>query len=137
MRVHRTLGAGFVESVYRRALVIELREAGVQVEEGKRLRVLYFGTAVGDFVADIVIDDKVIVELKAVASLREEHHAQTVNYLAATGIDVGLLINFGCGSLQFKRKFRVQQPTRQDSQDSQDCQESNPVNPANPAVLSS
>jgi GxxExxY protein len=114
MRVHSTLGAGFVESVYRRALLVELLKAGMRAEEGRRIRVLYDGIPVGDFVADVVVEDKVILELKAVAALRDEHHTQTVNYLAATGIEVGLLINFGCGSLQFKRKFRNRQPTRQD-----------------------
>jgi GxxExxY protein len=114
MRVHRTLGAGFVESVYRRALLLELVNAGVHAEEGKRIHVLYDGTVVGDFVADIAVADKVIIELKAVDALREEHHTQTVNYLAATGIDVGLLINFGCERLQFKRKFRSQKLTGQD-----------------------
>ena len=106
MKVHRVLGAGFLESVYRKALLIELRNAGLRAEEEKRVSVLYAGVSVGDFAADILVADKVILELKAVESLGKAHEVQTVNYLKATGLDIGLLINFGNERLQFKRKFR-------------------------------
>jgi len=106
MKVHRVLGPGFLESVYRKALLLELRSAGTKAEEEKRISVFYEGQSVGDFAADVLVEDKVIVELKAVESLSKAHEVQTVNYLTATGLDIGLLINFGSERLQFKRKFR-------------------------------
>src|SRR4026207_964766 len=106
MRVHTALGPGFIESVYRRALLYALRRADVACEEEKRITVFYEGEAVGDFIADIVIDGRVLVELKAVEILHSAHEAQTVNYLKATGIDTGLLLNFGTTRLQIRRKFR-------------------------------
>ncbi len=111
MKVHRVLGSGFLESVYRKALLIELRKAGLRAEEEKRICVLYEGVSVGDFAADILVEDKVILELKAVESLGNAHEVQTVNYLTATGLDIGLLINFGSERLQFKRKFRQKYQT--------------------------
>ena len=104
MRVHTALGPGFMESVYRRALLYELRRADVACEEEKRITVFYEGEAVGDFIADIVIDGRVLVELKAVEVLHSAHEVQTVNYLKATGIDIGLLLNFGTTRLQIRRK---------------------------------
>src|SRR4029077_13260002 len=83
MKVHRVLGTGFLESVYRRALLIELQKSGIRAEEEKRLKVFYENIAVGDFVIDILVEEKVIVELKAVDSLCTAHEAQTVNYLTA------------------------------------------------------
>jgi len=106
MRVHTALGPGFMESVYRRALLYELHRADVACEEEKRITVFYEGEAVGDFIADIVIDGRVLVELKAVEILHSAHEVQTVNYLKATGIDIGLLLNFGTTRLQIRRKFR-------------------------------
>jgi len=106
MKVHRTLGSGFLESVYHRALAIELQKAGLKVEVEKPIQVFYEGQVVGDFVADLLVNDEVIVEIKAVQALVPAHEVQTVNYLVGTGKDIGLLINFGAGSLQFKKKFR-------------------------------
>ena len=106
MKVHRVLGPGFLESVYRKALLIELRKAGLRAEEEKLINVLYEEVLVGEFAADILVEDKVILELKAVETLVKAHEVQTVNYLTATGLDIGLLINFGSERLQFKRKFR-------------------------------
>lgn len=106
MKVHRTLGAGFVEFVYRNALLIELKKAGLRVEIEKLVKVRYDGVVVGEFSVDLLIEGWLIVELKAVRALSEEHEVQTVNYLTATGQDFGLLMNFGGKSLQFKRKFR-------------------------------
>ena len=107
MRVHRTLGPGFLESVYQNALRHELLEDGLTVECGRRLQVQYRGVVVGDFVADMMIENLILVENKAVQSLNSAHEAQVVNYLVATQVDVGLLLNFGSTKLQIKRKSRV------------------------------
>ena len=107
MKVHRVLGPGFLESVYQKALLLELTRAGCRVDVEKQLKVLYEGAIVGDFVADLLINEKLILELKAVQELTVVHEVQTVNYLAATGLDDALLINFGAPSLQFKRKHRL------------------------------
>jgi GxxExxY protein len=106
MKVHRVLGPGFVEFVYRNALVHELRGAGLTVEVEKPLKVSYDGVIVGEFSVDLFIAGWLICELKAVRALSEDHEVQTVNYLTATGQDFGLLLNFGAKSLQFKRKYR-------------------------------
>jgi GxxExxY protein len=107
MKVHRTLGCGFLESVYQRALLHELKKAGLQAVGQVPLKVMYDGEMVGDFFADIVAENKVIVENKAVESLCAAHEAQVVNYLAATQLNVGLLFNFGAPKLEFKRKHRI------------------------------
>ncbi|HEV2692978.1 MAG TPA: GxxExxY protein [Verrucomicrobiae bacterium] len=106
MKVHRTLGPGFLESVYQKALLYELVKAGFQVESDRQIQVRYEGVVVGDFKADLIVNDELIVELKAVSSIVVEHEVQLVNYLAATGKDIGLLLNFGGRSLEFKKKFR-------------------------------
>ncbi|EEF59668.1 GxxExxY protein [Pedosphaera parvula] len=107
MKVHRVLGTGFVESVYEKALLHEFRKEGVCVESQKPLLVYYDGIVVGEFVADIIVEKRVVVELKAIQCLGQIHEVQTVNYLTATKLDTGLLINFGAASLEFKRKFRT------------------------------
>ena len=132
MKVHRVLGPGFLESVYRKALLIELREAGLRAEEEKRISVLYEGASVGEFAADVLVEDKVILELKAVDALSKAHEVQTVNYLTATGLDIGLLMNFGSERLQFKRKFRQRKEARQDLQEASDDSSPHPDNPDNP-----
>jgi GxxExxY protein len=106
MKVHRILGAGFVEFVYRNALLHELRSAGLTVEIEKPAKVCYEGVIVGEFSIDLLISGWLIVEMKAVRVLAPEHEVQTVNYLTATDRDFGLLLNFGGKSLEFKRKFR-------------------------------
>ena len=106
MAVHRELGAGFLESVYQKALALELASLGLEVVIEKKIEVMYRGRVVGDFKADLFVEDQLIVELKAVENLAPIHEVQTVNYLKATGRDIGLLINFGTASLQFKRKYR-------------------------------
>ncbi len=106
MKVHRTLGPGFLESVYQKALLYELGKAGFKVESDHLLQVRYENVIVGDFRADLIVNDELIVELKAVSATVVEHEVQLVNYLNATGKDVGLLINFGSRSLEFKKKFR-------------------------------
>lgn len=117
MRVHRALGAGFLESVYQQALAHELRKAGLQVECERRISVRYDGVVVGDFFADMLVGSHVLVENTAVQALAPAHEVQLVNYLTATGIDIGLLLNFGAGRLQFKRKFRTYKRRGQDEQD--------------------
>ncbi|HNQ22664.1 MAG TPA: GxxExxY protein [Phycisphaerae bacterium] len=104
-RVHNELGAGFLEKVYENALRIELAEAGLRVQQQHPIPVVYHGEVVGEYFADLMVEDCLIVELKAVQSVGKEHEVQLVNYLAATGIDDGVLINFG-SSVQVKRKFR-------------------------------
>ncbi len=112
MKVHRTLGNGFLESVYEQALAHELTKAGLHVECQKPIKVHYDGVVVGDFFADMLIEGRIIVENKAVHNLTPAHEVQLVNYLTATGFDIGLLINFGSDSLQHKRKYRVFKPRR-------------------------
>ena len=106
MRVHSTLGAGFLEKVYVRALCIELANEGLDYVCEKPLEVYYQNAVVGSFNADLVIQNSLIVEVKAVCALVPAHEVQLVNYLSATGLDDGLLLNFGSDSLTFKRKFR-------------------------------
>jgi GxxExxY protein len=103
MEVHRGLGPGFLEAVYQAALAHELSLRGIHFAEQKHLPVVYKGALVGDYVADFVVEDCVILELKALAMLNEAHQAQALNYLAATGLHLALLLNFGAASLQWKR----------------------------------
>jgi GxxExxY protein len=104
--VSNELGAGFLESVYQNALQIALRQKGLKVEAQKPIAVMFRGENVGQFFADLLVDDKVIVELKAVRSILPEHQAQVINYLKATGIEVGLLVNFGVPKLEYHRLHR-------------------------------
>lgn len=106
-KVYNTLGFGFLEKIYEKALVIEMKKMGLDVKTQEPIKVLYEGVAVGDYVADIVINGKIIVEAKAVKSLEEIHEVQLVNYLKATKIEVGLLINFG-RKIEIKRKIFTQ-----------------------------
>ncbi len=109
--VRSYLVAGYLESVYKKALLIELREAGLKVEDEVEMPVRYKGHIIGDFRADIVVEGCVIIELKAVAQLLPAHAIQLVNYLSVAGVDNGLLINFGAAErLEIKRKYRVYNP---------------------------
>jgi GxxExxY protein len=103
MRVSNSLGVGFKEKVYEKALVIELKKAGLTVEQQKRFSVTYEGIAVGDFIADMLVNNCVMVELKAMQAIDQFHQAQLLNYLKATGIRVGLVLNFGTPRLGIKR----------------------------------
>lgn len=94
-KVYNTLGYGFSEKVYENPLAIELRKSGLQVEQQKSITVYYEDNNVGDYCADIVVNGVVILELKAVRHLLDEHEAQLLNYLKATTVEVGLLLNFG------------------------------------------
>ena len=111
MRVQSTLGPGFLESVCQNALAYELRKAGFAVELEVRLQVKYDGVAVGVFDADMLVNKQLLIENKAVQALSPAHEVQLVNCLAATGLDAGLLLNFGATRLEFKKKFRVYQPS--------------------------
>lgn len=101
--VANELGGGFLESVYQKAVVIVLQDKGMKAEEQVPLKVMFRGQVVGDFYADILVEDKLILELKSVKSLSSEHEAQLMNYLKATGIKVGLLVNLGRTKLEWKR----------------------------------
>jgi GxxExxY protein len=100
------LGAGFLESVYERALLLALRQKGHSALSQQPIKVLFRGECVGEFYADVLVDDRVLVELKAVQAITPEHQAQIINYLNATGIEVGLLINFGKPKLEYRRFTR-------------------------------
>jgi GxxExxY protein len=106
MKVHSTLGPGFLESVYQNALTHELRKNKFQVETEVRLNVFYDNIAIGIFDVDMVVAKILIIENKAVQKLIPAHEVQLVNYLTATRIDEGLLLNFGSDSLEFKKKYR-------------------------------
>ena len=110
MTVHSTLGPGFLESVYEKALAHELAKADLRTECQKPITVIYDGTVVGEFFADLFVEDTVMVENKAVQALHPVNEVQLVNYLTATGVDIGLLLNFGSDRLQFRRKHRIFQP---------------------------
>ena len=103
-KINNSLGYGFLEKVYERSLLIELEKQGLQVEQQKNIKVYYDGNNVGDYYADLIVNNLVIIELKAAESLCEEHEAQLINYLRATDIEVGLLLNFGKRP-EFRRKI--------------------------------
>ena len=105
--IRRQLGPGYLESVYKNAMLVELRKNNLEYEVEKPILVYYDNILVGEFKADIVVEKTLILELKAVNSLHVAHEVQLVNYLTATGVNNGLLINFGSEELQIKRKFRV------------------------------
>lgn len=102
--VHRTLGPGFLENVYENALAIELDNAGVKFERQKCLDVYYKNIQVGHYIADLVIENKIILELKAIrGTISDVHKAQAMNYLSVTGYDLALILNFGTQSLERQR----------------------------------
>ena len=103
--VHRTFGAGFLESVYANALAVELRKRGLRVDRNVAFEVYYRDTLVGRYVADFVVESKVIVEIKAARTIHTSHRDQVLNYLQASKLEVGLVLNFG-PSPQFKRVVR-------------------------------
>jgi GxxExxY protein len=105
--VYNELGSGFLESVYEKCMAIELRDAGHDVLTQHPIKVQYKGHVVGEFFADLYIDGRVIAELKAVRTLLPVHEAQLVNYLRATGIDVGILLNFADAKVEVRRKLRT------------------------------
>jgi GxxExxY protein len=105
-RVYNVMDFGFLESVYEKCLMIELEKQGLEAQAQQPISVQYEGQVVGNFVADIVVEDRIIVELKSVRKLVETHEVQWVNYLVATGKPVGLLVSFGPQKVDVKRKVR-------------------------------
>jgi GxxExxY protein len=105
-RVYNKMGFGYLESVYEKCMLIELGKAGFDIESQKPIGVQYDGEVVGDFIADILVNDTVLLELKSVRKLVEAHEVQLVNYLVATGKPLGLLINFGETKVEVKRKVK-------------------------------
>jgi GxxExxY protein len=103
MEVHRVLGPGFLEAVYQKALVSELSLQGIRFEEFKQLPVYYKEKLVGNYEADIVVEDQIILELKSISALNDRHKAQAIHYLTATGLRLAILLKFGAPSLQHKR----------------------------------
>lgn len=120
MKIHSTLGNGFQEVIYQRCLAIELDEAGIPYEREQEMPIYYKDRNVGTRRADFVVEGKILVELKAIIELEEVHLAQALNYLEAYQLEIGLLINFGSKSLQFKRLFSRSVKSRSST---------NPVNP--------
>ena len=125
MRVHSFFGDGYLEEVYKNAMLVELRNRNLDARSEVAIPVDYKGVRVGDYRADIVVEKCLILELKAVMALNKKHEAQVVNYLTATGIDNGILFNFGSSSLQYKHKYRRFRKTTKSNSD-------NPVNLVNP-----
>ncbi len=104
MEVHRVLGCGFLEAVYQEALAIEFTKRGIPFEQNKKLRIYYNDILLRkEYEADFICFDKIIVEIKALSELKKGNLSQTLNYLKATGLNLGLLVNFGATSLQYKR----------------------------------
>ncbi len=124
-KVYNQLGFGFLEGIYRKAMVIELSKAGLKVEEEKALQVYYDDIVVGNFSADLFVDDTVVVELKSVQNTVEGHEVQLVNYLNGLKKEIGLLINFSPSGVQVKRKFK-------NSQVETETYQKNPENPVDP-----
>ena len=106
MRVHSALGNGFQEVIYQRALAIEMELAGLAFEREKEMRIFYRGQDIGTRRVDFLVENLIMVELKAIIRLEDVHFAQAMNYLEAYGLEIGLLINFGARSLEFKRAHK-------------------------------
>ena len=103
MQVHKELGCGLLEQCYHNALYFELKEAGFQVRYNAPYEVKYKGNTVGEYIADLVVDSKIILELKSVRQLAEAHQAQLINYLHISGCRVGYLLNFQSNRFEFRR----------------------------------
>lgn len=112
-RVHNQLGYGFLESIYEKALAIELAKTGIAFTTQSPVKVYYDQKIIGEFACDVLVEQRLLLELKSVANLALCHEVQLVNYLTATKIDVGLLINFGPGKVDIKRKYRTYRPCKE------------------------
>ena len=112
-KVFNQLGFGFLESVYKKAMIIELTKETLKVEAEKALKVYYDSQVVGDFYVDLFVENEIVIELKSVQNLAKEHEVQLVNYLNGLDKEIGLLINFGPSGVEVKRKYRL---LRQDQQ---------------------
>ena len=106
-RVYNKMGFGFLESVYEKCLLIELHKAGLDTESQKSITVYYDDEIVGEFIADIIVNDMIMLELKSVRRVIKAHEVQLVNYLVATGKPVGLILNFGERKVEVKRKVKI------------------------------
>lgn len=118
MKVHNTLGNGFLEKVYENSLMILLRRAGIKAEQQVPIKVWFEGEIVGDYIADILVEDKIILELKVADKITDVYKAQTLNYLKATKLDLALILNFGGKSLEHFRlinKFKENNQTKIDT----------------------
>lgn len=118
MKVHNSLGNGFLEKVYENSLMVLLRRAGIKAEQQVPIKVWFEGEIVGDYIADILVEDKIILELKVAEKITDVFKAQTLNYLKATKLDVALIINFGGKSLEHFRlinKFKENNQTKIDT----------------------
>ena len=104
MTVHNILGFGYMEKVYENSLMIELELSDLKAIQQQSMKVFYKEKLVGDYIADVIVEDKIIVELKSIENLNKIHEVQLVNYLKAVNVEVGLLLNFGKEKLEFKRK---------------------------------
>jgi len=125
----KELGCGFLESVYKSALAMALKQDGHFLEIEKVFEVRFRGQKIGHYVADLIVDKTIIIELKCCKSLLPEHQAQTINYLVAANLPVGLLINFGHRNLEYKRMHHPSLSCRSDSCD--------PAGEADPVIFSS
>jgi len=103
MQVHKELGHGFLEKVFENAMSVLFRKNGLPVQQQHPIAVTYYGEIIGDYIADFLVDGKVIVELKSVDSIRDVHRAQAINYLRATGIELAIILNFGKEKLEYER----------------------------------
>ena len=103
MEVHRELGYGFLEKVYENAMVVLCEENNIKIEQQKELRVKFHGKEIGHYIPDLIVEDKIIVELKVATGIKDIHKAQTANYLKVTGIKLGSIINFGKEKLEHER----------------------------------
>ena len=104
--VYNKMGFGYLESVYEKCMLIELRKAGLKIESQKSLTVFYENETVGEFIADIIVNDTIILELKSAKQIIKAHEVQLVNYLVATGKPVGLILNFSESKVEVKRKIK-------------------------------
>lgn len=106
MEVHKVLGSGYLENVYQNALAHEMKLRGLIFYEQVRLPVTYKGEPMGDYIADFIVDSKIVLEIKSVSKLNTNHQAQAMHYLVATGNKLALLLNFGTSSLEYKRVIK-------------------------------
>ncbi len=114
MKIHSTLGSGFQEKIYQRALAIELFKSGLRYKREMEMTILYDGIKLGTRRVDFFVDNNIMVELKALSKLDDVHLAQAMNYCQVYNLPIGLLINFGAKSLEFKRVYNVNHPENQD-----------------------
>jgi len=114
MKVHSTLGNGFQEVIYQRALAIEMRKQGLNFQREMEMKIYYEGEDIGTRRVDFFVGDKIMVEIKARIALEEVHLAQAMNYCQAYNLPIGLLINFGAKSLEFKRVYNINHPDNKD-----------------------